>query len=96
MNGGDVCRMHGGSAPQARARAKLRFAELVDPAIAILAREMVQAEKSGEKQSAANSILDRAGYGRSQTIESEDIREVILERIRSFRELEITDESGEE
>lgn len=36
--------MHGGSAPQVRARAKMRLLELVDPALAVLARSMIQKE----------------------------------------------------
>lgn len=36
--GGTVCRFHGGAAPQVRRSAKLRLAELVDPAIVNLAR----------------------------------------------------------
>ena len=36
--GGTVCRFHGGAAPQVVRSAKLRLAELVDPAIVNLAR----------------------------------------------------------
>ena len=62
--GGTVCRFHGGGARQVRNRARLNLLELVDPAIATLAREMATAEGSTDRQRAANSILDRAGVVR--------------------------------
>ena len=62
--GGTVCRFHGGGARQVRNRARLNLLELVDPAIATLAREMATAEGSSDRQRAANSILDRAGVVR--------------------------------
>lgn len=86
MLGGRVCRMHGGASPQARRKARLRLAELADPAIATLARIMADPEtKTGDKLRAADSILDRAGYGRSQTIESSEARAILLERISALR-----------
>lgn len=84
--GGNVCHKHGGSAPQVRRKATLRLLELVDPAIATLAREMVRAGKSADRQRAANSILDRAGWGRVTKVESEDAREVLLARLLKMRE----------
>lgn len=77
--------MHGGSAPAARARARLRLLELADPAIATLAREMVQADRSVDRQKAANSILDRAGYGRVTRMESADARELLIARLLELR-----------
>lgn len=73
--------MHGGSSPQARNKAKLRLAELVDPAIATLAREMASADKSSDRQRAANSILDRSGFGRSRKIEGADARELLTQKL---------------
>lgn len=85
--GATVCDKHGGKAPQVQRKARLRLAELIDPAIATLAREMVQADKSNDKQRAANSILDRAGVPRmTRELSSEDSRIVLLERLRSLRE----------
>src|SRR3546814_4524700 len=68
IRGGTVCATHGGSAPQVRKKAALRLLELVDPAIAVLAREMVNADKSADRQRAANSVLDRAGVPRTATV----------------------------
>lgn len=86
MTGQRVCRMHGGSSPQAKRKAALRLVELIDPAIATLAREMVQADSSADRQRAANSILDRAGVPRVTKEISEDTsREVLLTRLREIR-----------
>jgi hypothetical protein len=76
-----VCRMHGGASPGAKRKAALRLLELVDPAIATLAREMAQADTSKDRQSAANSILDRAGYGRAQMVEVGDARQMLIQRL---------------
>lgn len=81
MSGQTVCHKHGGAAPQAKRAAKLRLLELVDPAIATLAREMARAENSRDKQAAANSILDRAGYGRQQQITTDDARTMLFHRL---------------
>lgn len=87
IKGGKVCAFHGGSAPQVKRKARLRLAELVDPAIATLAREMAGADKSRDRQAAANSILDRSGYGRATKIEADDARELLLQRLLEAREL---------
>lgn len=91
VTGMTVCYVHGGATPQARSKAKLRLAELVDPAIATLAREMVNADSSADRQRAANSILDRAGWGRVTTIEAGDARELLIQRLLSMREAAVAD-----
>jgi hypothetical protein len=86
IKGGTVCVTHGGSAPQVRRKATLRLLELVDPAIGTLAREMVQADKSADRQRAANSILDRAGMPRTATvIDGESAKALLVERINALR-----------
>lgn len=86
MQGQKVCRTHGGSSPQAKRKAALRLVELIDPAIATLAREMVQADTSADRQRAANSILDRAGVPRvTKEIGVDTSREVLLTRLREIR-----------
>lgn len=84
MAGLRVCRLHGGASKQAQRKARLRLAELIDPAIGTLAREMVQADKSADKQRAANSILDRAGLGRVSKVETDDAKELLYERLTSL------------
>lgn len=87
--GGTVCRFHGGGAPAVRRRARLRLAELVDPAIGTLARVMVKGARDQDKLRAAEAILDRAGFPRASRIEGhlslEESREVLLERILELR-----------
>ncbi len=86
IKGGTVCQTHGGSAPQVRRKAALRLLELVDPAIAVLAREMVNADKSADRQRAANSVLDRAGVPRTATvIDGESAKSLLVERINALR-----------
>ena len=86
MRGQDVCRMHGGGAPQNRRKAKLRLLELVDPAIATLAREMTQADTSADRRHAAIAILDRAGFGRETRITGGDARELLVKRLLELRD----------
>ena len=87
--GGTVCRFHGGGAPAVRRRARLRLAELVDPAISTLARVMVKAEKDSDKLRAAEAILDRAGHPRASRVEGhvsvDDAREMLIQRILELR-----------
>lgn len=80
------CRMHGAATPQARNMVKLRLTELVQPAIATLAREMANADKSSDRQAAANSILDRAGYGRVQKVETADAKEMLYQKLLQLQE----------
>lgn len=78
--------MHGGAAPQVRRKATLRLLELIDPAIATLAREMATAEKSADKQRAANSILDRAGMPRrTEIMDGAAATDLLVERIKELR-----------
>lgn len=86
IRGGTVCDTHGGKAPQVRRKAAIRLLELVDPAIAVLAREMVSADKSADRQRAANSVLDRAGVPRTATvIDGESAKSLLVERINALR-----------
>lgn len=86
MKGGMVCRAHGGAAPQTRKKAALRLLELIDPAIATLAREMTMADKSSDRLKAADSILDRAGMPRKTTVDSVSANELLIARVRELRE----------
>lgn len=87
--GGTVCRFHGGGAPAVRRRARLRLAELVDPAIGTLARVMVKGARDQDKLRAAEAILDRAGFPRASRIEGhvtlEESRELLLQQLLAFR-----------
>lgn len=86
--GATVCRYHGGAAPQVQRKAALRLLELVDPAIGTLAREMATADKSADRQRAANSILDRAGIARRvETPDSGVARAMLVERLLALRDV---------
>lgn len=87
MSGMRVCRMHGGTWPAARKKARLRLAELVDPAIAVLAREMTDTtNKPGDRIRAAENILDRAGYPRTVSSSDGDLaRALLIERLLAMK-----------
>jgi len=68
ISGATVCRVHGGSAPQVRAAARMRLLELVDPALATLARGVRERKgiPTAQEIAAARDILDRAGLQATQ------------------------------
>lgn len=65
IKGGTVCRVHGGSAPQVKAKAaerwRARLGEMVDPALDRLEALSEGAQTEAVKLRANDSILDRAG-----------------------------------
>lgn len=61
INGGGVCIMHGGKAPQVIAKAEDRIREMVDPALNKLLR-LIDSEQDSTALAAVRDILDRAGY----------------------------------
>jgi hypothetical protein len=61
VQGATVCRYHGGAAPQVIAKARERFLEAVDPALAVLERLVMNAKSESVRLRAALDILDRAG-----------------------------------
>lgn len=95
IKGARVCRMHGGGSPSTKRKAQLRLAELVNPAIATLAREMTNADRSQDRQRAANSILDRAGVSRVSKLETADAREILVQRLLDLREERAAEEAAE-
>lgn len=77
MRGSTVCRMHGGAAPQVRRAAQFRLWELVNPAIAVLAREMTNPDaRPAERIRAAEAVLDRAGLPRQIDVSPTDARDL--------------------
>lgn len=60
--------MHGGAAPQVKARAEDRIRDLVDPALTRL-ETLLADESSSVALSAVKDVLDRAGYGARQRFE---------------------------
>lgn len=91
--GAKVCKWHGGDAPAVKRKAAIRLLQLVDPAVTTLAQEMVDADKSVDRQRAANSILDRAGVPRmTDTQDSAAAREILVERLLAVRDAVISGE----
>jgi hypothetical protein len=65
INGGNVCYVHGGAAPQVKQSARERIAAMVDPALGVLYNAMKIKEKGKPMPlavAAARDVLDRAGY----------------------------------
>lgn len=89
VTGMTICQAHGGSSPQAKQAARLRLAALADPAIDVLAHEMLNAGDANVRISAANSILDRAGYGRNVQITQEDARDLLVAKLMETRDNEL-------
>lgn len=90
IKGGTVCRLHGGSAPQVKRAAKLRLLELVDPAIATLARIMATSDNEALRLKAADSILDRGGLPKGAQVTVEDARSALYEALIAYRDNEDT------
>lgn len=90
IKGGTVCRLHGGSAPQVKRAAKLRLLELVDPAIATLARIMATSDNEALRLKAADSILDRGGLPKGAQVTVEDARSALYEALLAYRDNEDT------
>jgi hypothetical protein len=85
IKGGTVCRLHGGAAPQVKKAAKLRLLELVDPAIATLARIMATSDNEALRLKAADSILDRGGLPKGAQVTVEDARSALIAKLIEYR-----------
>ena len=72
MRGGNVCRMHGGGAPQVRRRAQERILAAADTAAARLIEFMNDRRVPWPvRLTAARDLLDRAGLNAKTTVEVE-------------------------
>ena len=70
IKGSNVCRVHGGAAPQVRRAATRRLLDMVEPAMAQLWDVLHDPETTETgKLRAVQMILDRTGYGPSQTVD---------------------------
>ncbi len=70
INGGRVCIMHGGKAPQVRMAANERLAAMVDPALVELRRLIDGAESDSVKLAAIKDVLDRTGFKPAERVEA--------------------------
>lgn len=71
IDGATVCRMHGGSARQVKAKALERIQAAAESAAAELARLAVSADSEAVRVSAIKDLLDRAGLTAKQIIEQD-------------------------
>jgi len=75
MHGQSVCRMHGGSSPQALAKAEERMRALVHPSISQLAELIDDGEFS-----AIRYVLDWAGFKAADKVEGEQQITITVKR----------------
>ncbi len=79
--GARVCRLHGGSAPQVIASARVRLLAAADPAAAALV-ELTRDPDPGIRLRSSTAVLDRAGFGANGGHESNrpdlDRRQAVL------------------
>lgn len=68
IHGGTVCVVHGGRAPQVKAKAEERIRDMVDPALNRLLK-LIDDDSSGVALGAVKDVLDRAGYVAKQQVE---------------------------
>lgn len=83
--GGTVCKIHGGGAPQVQESARARLAREIMPSISRLATERDKAPKASDRIRAATSLLDRGGFGPRVTVELDDARSMLIERLREMK-----------
>jgi HEAT repeat protein len=67
--GGTVCDVHGGRAPQVKASAAQRLADMVDPLLTELFRIAQSGENDAVRLAAIKDALDRAGYKPKEKID---------------------------
>lgn len=66
--GGTVCRVHGGAAPQVKAKAMQRLIDAAEDAAAELIRIIQNAESESVRVSAIKELFERAGIGEAQRV----------------------------
>lgn len=81
ISGLKKCRMHVGQSKSARKATQLALANAAQPALAKLIQLMGRADSEAVQLRAADSILDRSGFGRSQVIEGADAKELLFQRL---------------
>jgi len=86
--GGNVCRFHGGAAPNVKAAAKERLAALVDPAIETLGK-LVRDKSPKIRLGAVNSVLDRNGHKGVEVYQELPYTPEDVERLESLSDEEL-------
>lgn len=82
INGGTVCRMHGGSSPQVKNAARRRLNALAEPAVVELEKILQHSGTTDkEKLRAIQLILDRTGHGPSANVKIDAAWESVLAEV---------------
>lgn len=71
IQGGTVCNTHGGAAPQVKKAARERIQDAADEVAGELVRLALHGDSESVRLGAIRDLLDRAGLGAKQLIESE-------------------------
>lgn len=69
IHGGNVCRWHGGAAPQTAAAAQRRIKELAIPALDVIHERLKDKKRPDLALMAARDVLDRNGLKKSDKVE---------------------------
>ena len=85
--GTTICKNHGSANPQVKAKAALRLAMLVDPAIGVFDKTMRATDASNsDKLRAAENVMDRAGFPRRTEVDDGTARALLTARLLALRE----------
>lgn len=81
--GGTVCPKHGGSQKAVKQKAALRLAEMVNPALFVLGKIMLDEDaKHSDRLRAVENVLDRSGHGRSViSMPEEDAKALLAQKL---------------
>jgi hypothetical protein len=81
IKGSNVCRVHGGSAPQVKAKAQQRLLAAADDAAAVLVQIIMDESKPDNvRVTAIKDLLDRAGLKPVEQIEVKPVDESVIDR----------------
>ena len=91
IRGGNVCRVHGGSAPAVKAAAQRRLLDAADPVAAELVRLGLYAEDPRVRLSPIKDLLDRAGITQAKQVDVLTVSFLEAEIARMEAELGVND-----
>ena len=94
VTGARVCQVHGGRAPQVKAKAEDRIRDLVDPSLNRIARTIADDANPALALQAARDILDRAGYKATEKIQSDGRTVIEIEYVDRPNALELKPSNG--
>lgn len=81
------CKDHAGNSPSGRAAARLKMAELLQPAVVVLAQVITDTKAPKHARiRAAENVFDRCGMPRRTAVDVEAAREHLVDRIAALVE----------